>query len=466
MKSSFSIDLINVVPEHNQLTFVRERRFICNNSVKKIIGIPFLLFVISVSSSLFAQNNFVKQQDTRLMIGNKPYHFVGANMWYANLLGMTDQDGGNRKRLLKELDFLKAQGITNIRVLIGAQGEGKLVNGVMPVHPAVQTDPASYNEAVMEGMDFLLQQLQKRKMYGVFYFSNNWEWSGGFLQYLNWRNKISDADLAKKLPWEEYQAIGSLFYSCQVCKEDYWGFIEYVLQRTNKLSQKKYIDEEAVMAWEIANEPRPMKPVAIDAYREFLRQTSALIKKTDPHHLLTIGAEGYMGTESIGVFEEVHTDKNIDYATIHIWPKNWSWFKDSSFIIDFPAVVTKTADYIRLHEVVMVKIKKPLVIEEFGLPRDGFSFLPGSSTRFRDQYFESVLKILVQSKKDNSVTVGINFWAFGGFGKPAKNATAFWKEGDDLLGDPPMEEQGLNSVFASDRTTWKLIKNYAKGLKN
>ena len=27
------------------------------------------------------------------------------------------------------------------------------------------------------------------------------------------------------------------------------------------------------------------------------------------------------------------------------------------------------------------------------------------------------------------------------------------------MGDPPMEEQGLNSVFDSDSSTWKVIKN-------
>ena len=81
------------------------------------------------------------------MVGNKPYHFVGANMWYANVMAMPDNKGGNRKRLLKELDFLQQQGVTNIRVLIGAQGQGKLVNGVNPVHPALQTAPLHFAAA-------------------------------------------------------------------------------------------------------------------------------------------------------------------------------------------------------------------------------------------------------------------------------------------------------------------------------
>ena len=48
-------------------------------------------------------------------------------------------------------------------------------------------------------MDFLLSEMQKRGLNGVFFFGNNWEWSGGFLQYLNWHNKLDDTTMAKKI---------------------------------------------------------------------------------------------------------------------------------------------------------------------------------------------------------------------------------------------------------------------------
>ncbi|GAB2823742.1 beta-galactosidase [Ferruginibacter profundus] len=412
-----------------------------------------------------AQNNFVQQQHTRLVINKQPWHFIGTNMWYANLLAMPDNNGGDRKRLLKELDFLKQQGITNIRVLVGAQGQGKIVKGVQPVHPALQTAPGKYNNDLLDGMDFLLQQLEIRKMYGVFFFSNNWEWSGGFLQYMNWHNKIDDTTMARNFSWDENRDIVSRFYSCNDCIEDYRDFVKMIVSHTNKLTGKKYINEPGIMAWEIANEPRPMRPFAIEAYKDFLVKTSALVKSMDPNHLLTIGVEGYLGTETMQVFEDIHKDKNVDYATIHIWPKNWGWYKDSSFKDDFDAVLQKTTAYINEHAIVMKKIDKPLVVEEFGLPRDNFSFALKSPVTFRNKYYESVFSVLHKSKKENAVIAGINFWAFGGFAKPAKNKDPFWKEGDDLTGDPPMEEQGLNSVFAGDLSTWKLILKYAQLLK-
>ena len=225
------------------------------------------------------------------------------------------------------------------------------------------------------------------------------------------------------------------------------------------------MNDEAIMSWEIANEPRPMRPSANNAYSDFISKVAAHIKNIDKNHLVTAGVEGEMGTESLELFEKIHNDKNMDYLTIHIWPKNWGWYKDSSFKTDFSAVVNKTVAYINEHTAVMQKIKKPLVVEEFGLARDNFSFALQSPVEYRNKYFKTVLQLLIKSKKENSTLAGINFWAFGGFGKPAKNKDPFWKEGDDLLGDPPMEEQGLNSVFTGDTSTWKLIKQYVKLIK-
>ena len=268
----------------------------------------------------------------------------------------------------------------------------------------------------------------------------------------------------KKFTWDENRDIVSKFYSCTECQKDFWNFITMILKHKNKITGKKYVDEPAIMAWEIANEPRPMRPYAIDTYKKFLSKTAALIKKADTNHLLTLGTEGYMGTESMDVFKAIHQDKNIDYATIHIWPKNWGWYKDSTFNTDFEQVVNKSIRYINDHDTVMMKIGKPLVVEEFGMPRDEFSFSPSSTVSNRNKYFESILKTLFKNTKSASTIAGINFWAFAGFGKPAANETPYWKEGDDLLGDPPMEEQGLNGVFSGDVSTWKLIKKYASRL--
>ena len=366
------------------------------------------------------------------------------------------------ERLRNELDFLREKGVTNLRVLVGAEGTG-LIHGVRRVEPALQPEQGKFNEDILKGLDVLLAEMNKRNMKAVLFLSNNWEWSGGFLQYLNWNGLIADSVLRRKLNWNEYRDYVSKFYTCTPCQQDYNKQVVFVLNHTNTISGTKYKDDAAIMAWEIGNEPRPMRPAANEAYQKWLGKTSAFIKSIDKKHLVTIGNEGEMGTENLKLFEDIHADKNIDYLTIHIWPKNWSWFRDTAIAKDWSGVIDNTDNYIRKHIAVAQKLNKPLVIEEFGLPRNNQSFDINSSTRLRDSYYDKIFSHLHQHAVANDVIGGANFWAFGGTAKPIKGQV-FWRQGDDYMGDPPMEEQGLNSVFTSDASTWQIIEKYSQGL--
>ena len=104
------------------------------------------------------------------MLNNQPYYFVGTNFWYGAILGSKGQ-GGDRERLIRELDFMNANGIDNLRILIGADGE----NGVpSKVEPTLQTAPGVYNDTIFDGLDFLLAEMGKRGMKAVLYFTNSW----------------------------------------------------------------------------------------------------------------------------------------------------------------------------------------------------------------------------------------------------------------------------------------------------
>lgn len=404
--------------------------------------------------------SFVKTAAGHFTIGGEPYYYIGTNYWYG---GLEANDKNGRARIVHELDFMMQHGVNNVRVLAGAEGAGQ-INGVPRVEPALQTSPGIFNESLLTGLDFLLVELGKRNMKAVIYFSNNWEWSGGFLQYLNWNGLISDSVLKRKLSWDEMRDYVQLFYSNKNCVNQYHQQVKLVVERVNSISKKKYSEDAAIMAWEIANEPRPMRPAAIEAYKQFILNTSALVKKMDSNHLLTIGSEGVMGSENMQVFEAVHTDKNIDYATIHIWPKNWGWFKDTSIAKSFDEVISKTSNYIQSHASVTKELGKPLVIEEFGLPRDSHAFSTSASTDYRDLYYASIFEKLAISAQANGNIAGANFWAFSGIGRPSYKQL-LWKKGDDVLGDPPVEEQGLNSVFDIDKSTWKVISGYAKKIE-
>jgi len=411
-----------------------------------------------------ARPSFVGVSGHSFQVGGKPYYFVGTNYWYGGLLGLEKDGRRGAGRLRRELDFLKANGVTNLRLLAGAEGSG-LINGVRRVGPPLQPRQGEFDESVLDGLDLVLAEMGKRGMKAVVFFSNNWEWSGGFQQYLDWNGLVPEPLRTRKLTWDEQRDIVSKFYACAPCRESYNKQAALVLDRVNRYNKRKYTEDPTIMAWELANEPRPMRPAAADAYARWIKETTAFIKSKDRRHLVTIGHEGYMGTEDLKLYEEIHADPNVDYLTIHIWPKNWGWFKGERVEEDFPAVVEKTLSYISQHLAVAERLGKPLVVEEFGLPRDGHSFDPNAPTTLRDSLYGRVFAVVEKHARGGGHIAGANFWAFGGAARPVKGQT-FWKEGDGYMGDPPMEEQGLNSVFDGDRSTWKIISATGVSLVN
>lgn len=421
----------------------------------------FVCLMLSSTISL-AQTGFVKTRGHQFTLDNQPYYYIGANYWYGGHLGLEKSDVRGIDRMRRELDFLKKNGVTNLRVLAAVEGSG-IITGVNRVESPFQPERGVFDESKLNGLDLLLSEMGKRNMKAVLFLSNNWEWSGGFLQYLNWNGQIPDSVLRRKLNWDELRDYTSKFYTCEPCKEDYRKQVKFIVSRTNSITKKKYTNDPAIMAWELANEPRPMRPSVNDAYKKWISDASAYIKSLDKNHLLTIGHEGDIAVESnTALYEAIHADKNVDYLTIHIWPKNWGWFKLETMEKDFPTVTKNTLEYITKHAALAAKMKKPLVVEEFGFPRNHHSFDLSVETTLRDRYYASIFEEWRKSKLSNGSIAGFNFWAYGGTARPIKGQV-YWKHGDEYMGDPPMEEQGLNSVFNNDASTWKVIRAYAKG---
>ena len=401
-----------------------------------------------------APAGFVRRQGAGFVLAGRPYRYIGANYWYGGLLA--PQGVGGKARLAKELDFLQQHGVTNLRVMVGAEGlsGGYQYRVLQPLQP----EQGKFDESIMASLDYFLAELGKRKMKAVLHFTNTWEWSGGLGQYLEW-NGYHDQPLPKNpdYDWNKYRAYIAQFYGCEPCKNAVATYIRYVLARRNSLTGQAYVNDPAIMAWEIINEPRPMTAAATPAFEQWMQQTAALIKSLDKNHLLTTGSEGDIATDNqLAVYERLHADPHIDYLTIHIWPKNWGWFRDTATAKGLPAVLAKTTAYVEKHVAAAQKLNKPLVLEEFGLPRDGQVFTPAASTALRDQYYATLFGMMKQP-----LIAGYNFWAFGGMARPVPGQV-FWKAGDAYLGDPGGEEQGLNSVFDTDQSTWAVIGKYLK----
>lgn len=399
-----------------------------------------------------AVSPFVTVENGHFVKDGKPYYYVGTNFWYGAILGSEGQ-GGDRARLAKELDYMKSIGIDNLRVLVGSDGERGVTT---KVEPTLQVAPGVYNDTILAGLDYLLQEMGKRQMVAVLYLNNSWEWSGGYGFYLEHAG-------AGKQPrpnedgYPAYMEAMSKYATNEKAHALFYDYVRFILGRTNRYTGVAYKDDPAIMSWQIGNEPRAFSKEALPAFEKWLAEASALMRSLDPNHLISIGSEGAWGCEEdYGCWERITADKNVDYANIHLWPYNWGWAKADSLIENLPRAKTNTKDYIDRHLEICAKIKKPLVMEEFGYPRDGFKFELGSPTKGRDGFYEYVFSLVGDNMEQGGYFAGCNFWGWGGFAQP-KHADQ-WLVGDDYTGDPAQEAQGLNSVFVSDSTTLVVIK--------
>ena len=463
--------------------------------MRKILSL--LLIVAMVVGCTTQTGEFVTVKEGKFFIGDTEYRYVGTNLWYGAILG-SEGRGGNRERLCKELDDLKSIGITNVRVLVGGDGREDIPSHIEPV---LQTAPGVYNDTILNGLDYLMAELEKRDMKAVLYINNAWEWSGGYGAYLEWAGYEMDfvraegdtvhfdkAPIPSEDGWREYMQYVSEFVLNDSAKSLAAEHVRFIVSRTNSITGKPYTESPALMSWEIANEPRCFGNDSIHKAKfvEWIDEQSSLIKSIDPNHLVTTGSEGYHGCEDdMELFNAIHTLPNIDYACIHIWPFNWGWLGEYKattsankvFEGDDPVVshvdvaCQNTLQYIDDAYSLMSKAGRPIVLEEFGYPRDcaevadtltpdgkklyEFVYAAGSPTIGRDTYFKYVFSII----KDSGKIAGCNFWGWGG---SANVKNVIWSRWDDYVGDPAQEEQGLNSVFWNDTSTISIIKEFTR----
>jgi len=404
-----------------------------------------------------APDGFVAVEKGHFSIDGHPYVFAGTNYWHGAYLGDSDPE-----RLVRELDFLRDNGITNLRVLALSE----LSELSRSVKPAFINKPGAYNEKLLRGLDRLLVEMAKRDMKAVLYLTNFWQWSGGMSQYLAWHNggKIHDPDVDGK--WNQFMDNSALFYRCAPCQQQYLQAIAKLTSRTNHLSGEKYRDDPTIMSWQLANEPRPGSDASYGEersqhYIRWINDTAKAIKQLAPKQLVSSGSEGIMGSQQHAeLYSASHDTPYIDYLTVHLWIKNWSWFDIQDPESTYPEALRKSRDYLQRHIEIAGRLGKPLVLEEFGVERDGGSFSPEAGTQYRDRFLGEIYALIEKNRKENGPFSGSNFWTFAGYGRAA-SADAIWKAGDAFLGDPPQEPQGLNSVFDSDSSTLAIISGHA-----
>jgi len=412
-------------------------------------------------------DQFIRREGTRLVSGGRPFRYVGTNMWYAAYLG-ANAPYGNRDRLRRELDRVAGLGIQSVRIL-GSSENSPLKNSVTPTF---RDRSRNYSRTLLEGLDFALAEMGKRNIKAVIYLANFWEWSGGFMTYLYWTNGghyINMNDPAH--PWPEFPDMSSGFYGSAPAVALLNDYVRAVVGRTNSITGTRYADDPAIQSWQLANEPRPgVTPAVVQkhmaAYLKWIDGTARLIKSIDRNHMVSTGSEGTQGcVENDQCAFDAHASPAIDYMTAHIWPQNWSWADPKDLAGTWPTTEKNTRDYFARQVAIAQRLGKPLVVEEFGFPRDNGSFEPGSPTTYKDKFYALIFELALANMKAGGPVAGTHFWAWSGEGR-AQHPDHHFQPGDtSYVGDPPHEPQGWYGVFDVDASTQAVIRDHAAAVK-
>jgi mannan endo-1,4-beta-mannosidase len=422
-----------------------------------------LPFAAAGCANLFARKSnaaeFVRVHNGRFELRDKPYFYVGGNLWFGCYLCDAALPGG-RQRFVRELDQLQQLGVGNLRLLAGSESSplaGAIARGIT-------RGPHDWDEGLLRGLDFCLAEMARRDMRAILFLSNYWQWSGSFAQYVRWitGEEIPDPDkpVMARGDWHAFMQFSARFYQTPGAVALYRDFAKRLIHRRNTVNGRIYRDDPAIMTWELANEPRPCADDGslakdVPAFCEWVDATARFIHEQDENHLVCTGSEGVWGSlQKSDVFVAAHKTPAIDYVTVHMWLKNWGWLAEPRLGPDFEIAAGKARDHVEMHtRIASETLKKPLVLEEFGLPRDHENYAPASPTTARDEYYRRMFEQVADSCRAGRALQAANFWAWGGEGR----ATAPEHSAGKFLGDPPCEPQGLNSVFDTDASTHAVI---------
>merc|ERR1711924_190473 len=126
----------------------------------------------------------------------------------------------------------------------------------------------------------------------------------------------------------------------------------------------------------------------------------------DPNHLVTVGEEGFWSAASPNEyanptswgkdmgqdFKLNHMPKDIDFATIHIWPDTWKR-PEESFQRSWILTHMREAEE---------ELGKPLVLEEFGKSIESYE----DGIEARNQVYRSAHELIEESVRDDKALRG------------------------------------------------------------
>jgi mannan endo-1,4-beta-mannosidase len=305
-------------------------------------------------------SSFVVARGPRLMLGQRPFEFVGANLAITH-------GPESRASVGVVLDGAAADGVRVGRVW--AFGEG-----LADASPWVRANflfragPDDWIEAAARHLDLVLAEAGRRGIRLIITLANQWSDYGGVPRYLEWFAGAPAADRAGAGDPAPAAAFGAAdrFYSDARTRSAYRAHLERLLQRTNTVTGVAYRDDPTILAWELMNESRVATAAGARARRAWIREMAALVHRRDRRHLVMSGVSGYrLGRERDAWLRSCQLPE-VDICDGHLYPEEALRDRDDA------AVDAAIDDLVQLSQFVA---RKPFILGEFGF--QGEAAVPG-----------------------------------------------------------------------------------------
>ncbi|OAY62609.1 Mannan endo-1,4-beta-mannosidase 1 [Ananas comosus] len=399
----------------------------------------------SSSNYINVIGGFVGVEGTGFVVNGSAFYFNGFNAYWLMLVAANANATANatatananatatapqRGEVTAALEQAAGHGLTLGRTWAFSDG------GAWPL----QYSPGSYNEAMFQGLDFVVSEAGKHGIYLILSLVNNYKDFGGRPQYVEWardrgENVTSDDD----------------FYRNEIVKGYYKNHVKTVVTRVNTISRVAYRDDPTILAWELINEPRCEDDLSGATLQGWIAEMGGYVKSIDRAHLVEIGMEGFYGAASqfrkqfnpnglvFGTdFVPNNQVQGIDFATIHaypgIWLSNWTNEEQLRYLRDWTQAHVEDSAAL---------VKKPLLFTEFGKSlRDS-----GSGVPQRDALLEAAFDSIYGSAQNGGPLAGGLFWQL-------------LTDGMDGLKD------GYEIILSLNSSTSKIISNQSLRLWN
>ncbi|KAJ7849909.1 glycoside hydrolase superfamily [Mycena leptocephala] len=303
----------------------------------------------TTASSPPSSTGFIKTSGTRFTLNGQQFVPVGSNAYWPALLGYTNAE------IDQTFSDIAASGATVVRGF----NEVTSASGVYFNLWSGKTATVNTGTNGLQRLDYVISSAKSHGIKLIITLGNNWSDFGGMDVYTA-------------------QILGSgqphdAFYTNAAVVAAYKTYVQAIVTR--------YLTENMIMAWELANEPRcagsntvASSSCTSTTITNWASQISAFIKSLDPNHLVAIGDEGFINDPvphnfdypyqgaTIGIdFAANLAISTLDFGTFHLYPDSWGESND----------VAWGQQWITDHAALMASANKPAILEEFGLTATG-----------------------------------------------------------------------------------------------